>query len=79
MLHLREGKYKTTTSVLRKPSDVGHQEMLLLYLEANAKVLLSHLFVFDCSINNLTHPNFIHFLEQDIPYFPSYKKMENFC
>lgn len=53
--------------------------MLLLYLEANAKVLLSHSFGFDCSINNLTYPNFIPFLEQDIICFLSYKKMESFC
>lgn len=53
--------------------------MLLLYLEDNAKVLLSHLFFLDRYTNNLNHPNLIHFLEQDILYFLLYKKMESFC
>lgn len=55
MLHLREGMHKTTTSILRKQSDVGHQEMLLLYTEANVKVLLSHPLCCDSLINNLAY------------------------
>lgn len=47
--------------------------MLLLYTEANAKVLLNHPFRCDCLINNLAYPNFIHFLKQDILYFLLYK------